>query len=156
MDYLGLTTTAQIRAVLTVSETDLPDEIIDGFGIEDDLGAALDLALKALDPVWTQIPLDSPNGRRIKLFAKYFCAATLAVTAQTFILKKIADGSNEGQRSDKDGFLWMAPALLNKANGYINLILDDLDLTPVAVAPFRLMTRVIPERDPITEPRAAI
>ena len=155
MDYLGLTTTNQIRAVLTVSPADLPDSVIDGYGIDDDLGAALDVALKGTDPAWKDMPADSANGRRLRLFAKYYCAATLAVTAQSFILKQQTDGSNAAQRSDKDGYAWMAPALLSKANGFIDAILDELGMTPVVIAPLSLMKRVIPDRDPITEPRAS-
>lgn len=152
MDYLGLTTTEQIRAVLTVSEDDLPDEVIDGFGIADDAEEVLDSSV----PTWQVIMQDpaSKNARRLRLFAKYFCAGTLAVVAQNFILKKSTDGSNEGQRSDKDGFAWMAPALLGKANGYIGLIQDDLGTTPIVAEPFSIMSRVPPDRDVITEPRS--
>ena len=51
MAYLDLTTTSQIRAVLTVSETDLPDEVIEGYGLDDDLGSLLDKNL----PTWSAI-----------------------------------------------------------------------------------------------------
>lgn len=154
MDFLGLTTTEQIRAVLTVSETDLPDEVIDTYGIDDDLAEALEGSI----PTWEGIIVtpDTKNSRRLRLFAKYYCAATLAVMAQTFILKKDTDGSNEGQRSDKDGFAWMAPALLAKANGYVLLIQEDLGTAPEAVSPVSLMTRVVPDRDVITQPRALL
>lgn len=152
MEFLGLTNTEQMRSVLTIDEFDLPDEIINTYGIDDDLAEALEGSV----PTWEEILLDpdSKNARRLRLFAKYFCAGTLAVMAQTFILKKDTDGSNEGQRSDKDGYAWMAPALLNKANGYISLIQEDLGTTPDPITPLSVISRVVPDRDVITEPRS--
>lgn len=150
MDYLGLTSTEQIRSVLTVSEADLPDRVIDGFGLADDLGALLDKAL----PTWeVLLAAGGKNARLLKLIGKYFCAGTLAGTAQVFVLKKNTDGSNEGQRSDKDGWLWMSAHFLGKADEALGDILDDLGLTPEVVLPFRVFTRVIPDRDPVTTPR---
>lgn len=163
MDYLGLTNTAQIRATLTIGEEDLDDEQIDGYGLDDDLGEALDTALKGLaqkspPTTWQEIAAEpaNPNSRRLRLFAKFFCAGTLAVTAQSFVLKKIADGSNEAQRSDKDGFAWMAPTLFARAQGYLDQLVEDLGITPEPLAPFSIMKRVVPGRDPITEPRSAV
>ena len=149
MAYLDLTTTSQIRAVLTVSETDLPDEVIEGYGLDDDLGSLLDKNL----PTWSVIAAASgPNARRLRLVAKYYCAGTIARMAQLFVLKKDTDGSNEGQRSDKDGWMWVAASLLGQAERYLNEIKDDLSL-PQADANFTVFSRVIPTRDPITEPR---
>lgn len=158
MDYLGLTTTLQIRATLTVSEEDLADSELDAFGLEDDLAVALDSAFKGAPVTWESIAQDvtvplPTNTRRLRVFAKYFCAATLAVTAQNFILKKIADGSNEAGRSDKDGYAWMAPALMAKAEEALDAIMDDLEVV-VEVKPLSVISRVIPDRDPITTPRA--
>lgn len=150
MDYLGLTSTEQIRAVLTVSEADLPDRVIDGFGLDDDLGALLDKAL----PTWeAMLAAGGKNARLLRLIGKYYCAGTLAGTAQVFVLKKQTDGSNEGQRSDKDGWLWMSVLFLGKADDALDEILDDLGLTPEVVLPNRVFTRVIPDRDPVTTPR---
>lgn len=150
MDYLGLTSTEQIRSVLTVSEADLPDRVIDGFGLDDDLGALLDKAL----PTWEVIlAADGKNARLLRLIGKYYCAGTLAGTAQVFVLKKQTDGSNEGQRSDKDGWLWMSAHFLGKADAALDDILDDLGLIPETVLPSRVFSRVIPDRDPVTTPR---
>lgn len=150
MDYLGLTSTEQIRAVLTVSEADLPDRVIDAFGLADDLGALLDKAL----PTWEAIlAAGGKNGRLLKLIGKYYCAGTLAGTAQVFVLKKQTDGSNEGQRSDKDGWLWMSGHFLGKADEALDEILDDLGMLPEVVLPNRVFARVVPDRDPITTPR---
>lgn len=154
MAYHELTTTAQIRNVLTVSESDLPDEVIEGYGLEDDMAAVLD---KALPGVWEPI-IVAPNPgkqlRLLRLFAKYFCAGSMARTAQVFVLKKTTDGSNEGQRSDKDGWLWLSGSLLGQATAALDDLVDDLGLTPPDVVPYSQIGRVVPDRDPITTPRA--
>ncbi|MNQ54509.1 hypothetical protein D3C85_685770 [compost metagenome] len=147
MAYLELTSSAQIRSVLTVSPADLPDEVLTGYGLEDDLGQWLDKQL----PTWETLT-DAKHTRLLRLAAKYFCAGTVAKTAQVFALKKKTDGSNEGQRSDKDGFAWMAPALLANAQTAITDLLDDLDLLPEDATPL-FISAARPTRDPITEPR---
>lgn len=153
MAYHELTTTEQIRNVLTVSKADLPDQVIEGYGLEDDLGAVLD---KALPGVWEPIVASGLPGKQLRLlrlFAKYFCAGSLAKTAQVFVLKKITDGSNEGQRSDKDGWLWLSATLLGQATAALDELVDDLGLTPPDVVPYSQISRVVPSRDPITTPR---
>lgn len=157
--YLDLTTTKQILAVLAVDDTDIDAEKIEAQGLDDDLGAQLD---KALPGVWEGIaagtgPLASDARlRKLRLVAKYFCAGTVARMAQVFILKKDTDGSNEGQRSDKDGWLWMSDRLMATANDHLQDLLTDLELVPATAMPFRMFVRVIPDRDPITEPRVAL
>lgn len=150
MAYFDLTSVEQIRAVLTVSETDLPDEVIEGYTVDDDLGNKLDKEL----PTWAAIiEAGGANARRLRLVAKYFCAGTIARMAQIFVLKKDTDGSNEGQRSDKDGWMWVSASLLGQADGFIDEIKDDLGM-PRAEAKFTVFSRVIPTRDPITTPRS--
>lgn len=155
--YFDLTTTKQILAVLTVDDTDIDAEKLEAQGLDDDLGAQLDAALPGL---WEGLanetgPKASPARlRKLRLVAKYFCAATVARMAQVFILKKDTDGSNEGQRSDKDGWLWMSTRLMETANGHLKDLLTDLELVPETAAPFQMFVRVTPERDPITTPRA--
>lgn len=151
MDYLGLTTTEQILNVLTVDEEDLSQEQIDGYGLIDDL--TIDLVSQL--PTWADVlATGSPvNQARLRSYAKYFCAGTLAVSAQVFVLKKATDGNNEGQRSDKDGWEFLSLKFLSKAQGFMDDLLEDLDLTPaVTVTP--IIGRVIPDRDVITEPRS--
>lgn len=158
MAYFDLTSTAQILAVLTVDDTDIDAEKIEAQGLDDDLGAQLDGALPG---IWSGIadstgPKASPERlRKLKLVAKYFCAGTVARMAQVFILKKDTDGSNEGQRSDKDGWLWMSDRLMETANQHLSDLLKDLELVPETAMPYRMFVRVTPDRDPITQPRAA-
>lgn len=156
MPYFDLTSTAQILAVLTVDDTDIDAEKIEAQGLDDDLGAQLD---EALPDVWSGIAdgtgaeASDARLRKLKLVAKYFCAGTVARMAQVFILKKDTDGSNEGQRSDKDGWLWMSERLLETANKHLADLLKDLELTPETTMPYRMFVRVTPDRDPVTEPR---
>ncbi|QYW06468.1 hypothetical protein uan_056 [Pseudomonas phage UAntarctica] len=154
MPYYELTSTDQIRAVLTVDSSDLPDRIIEAYSLEDDMAAALD---KALPDVWEPISSGQAGKqlRLLKLFAKYFCAGTMAKTAQVFVLKKTTDGSNEGQRSDKDGWLWLSGLLLGKAQAALDELVDDLGLTPADTKMYSQIGRVTPDRDPITTPRSS-
>jgi hypothetical protein len=158
MPYFDLTSTAQILAVLTVDDTDIDAEKIEAQGLDDDLGAQLDEALPGIwsgiaDGTGTEFTVE--RQRKLKLAAKYFCAGTVARMAQVFILKKDTDGSNEGQRSDKDGWLWMSQRLLETANKHMGDLLKDLKLVAPTAMPYQMFVRVVPDRDPITEPRAA-
>lgn len=147
MDILSLTSTDQIRAVLTVSEEDLPEETLVAYGLEDDLGENLDKWYSG----W-EAETGAPLQRKLRLYAKYFCAATVAGMAQTFILKKMTDGANEGQRSDIDGFAHLAVTLWGKAAAVKEDILDILDPSRDP-APYGLIGVVRPARDVITEGR---
>ena len=151
MDYLGLTSTEQVIAVLTIDEgEDLTLEQVDAYGLVDDLTIALESQL----PTWADVLASGStvNQARLKAFAKYFCAGTLAVTAQVFVLKKATDGNNEGQRSDKDGWEGLSEKFLARASGLMADILDDLQLTPT-VTRTPLVGVVNPDRDVITQPR---
>lgn len=144
MNLMDLLTPDRIRSVLTVSPSDLPDSVIMSYGLEDDIGVELDTRM----PNWSTVS-DSVTLRKLRLFVKYRAAAIVAATAPVFILKKSTDGNNEGQRSDKDGFLWLSDRLNKKADK----IIADLIGADVSSYSFSLVGRVIPARDPVTEPR---
>ena len=153
MDYFGLTSNQQIMGVLTVDSSDIDESTIESYGLEDDLGRFLDAV-----PEWETIAADvavpsSKNKRRLRIAAKYFCAGMVGKRAQVFILKKSTDGSNEGQRSDKDGWAWLAEGLLNDAYAALNEVLDDLGLIPEPVMPYNVISVSIPDRDPVKTPR---
>lgn len=151
MDFFGLTTVAQIRAVLTVDEMDLDDDTIESYGLDDDLGAYLD-AVEGWEVI---AATPSKNQRSLRIIAKNFCAGTLAKRAQVFVLKKFTDGSNEGGRSDKDGWAWMAEGLLKDAQTALDDLLEDLGQLPEPVEPSSVIMISIPTRDPIKTPRTA-
>lgn len=126
---------------------DLPDSVLEGYGLEDDIEALLDSRLET----WRE--LEEPKHlRSLRLYTKFKAASIVAITAQLFVLKKNSDGSNEGQRSDKDGFLWLSKSLSDKAEAVMGQLLEDLELAGQE-ATFDLVGRSIPTRDPIVEPR---
>lgn len=153
MSFYDLTTNDQIRSVLTVTEDDLDDSVIDSYGLDDDLGRFLDAV-----PDWEAIiaaPVKPRHLRSLKLAAKYFCAGTIGKKAQVFILKKSTDGSNEGQRSDKDGWAWLGEGLMQEAQDVIAELLIELGVEPEPVTPISVIAISIPDRDPIKTPRTA-
>lgn len=152
MAYLDLTTTEQIRAVMAAEFEDIEDETIEAQNLDDDLLIALGSAL----PTWAAVLADDTkpvNQARLRVFAKYFCAGTVGFMAQAIYLKKSTDGNNESGRSDKDGWTFVAQGFLNKAKEHMDAILADLGLTPAPTA-FSFVSRVPPDRDPITTPRS--
>ena len=137
----------QIRAVLTVSEADLPDEVMEDFGLADEIEDILDDRV----PSWSEVVLPKLQ-RKLRVFVKYKAAATIALMAPVFVLKKMTDGANEGQRSDRDGFRWLAEELDAKAEKALAGLLEELDVE-VFTGYSELVGVVNPLRDPITEPR---
>lgn len=147
IDISDLLDLQQVRNILTVSPADLPDEVLNGYGLEDDVEAALDKRLET----WRTL-VDDKHIRSLRLYIKYKAAALVALTAPVFVLKKSTDGSNEGQRSDRDGFLWLAGSLASRADAVMDDLLADLDLS-VGVGQVDLVGKSVPSRDPIVEPR---
>lgn len=144
---LSLTSYSQIRGVITVSERDLPDEVLQAMALEDDLEADL---LEWL-PEWESLS-DVAEAQRLRLFAKYFCAGNVADMAQVFVLKKDTDGSNEGQRSDVDGFKELAQVLKAKAQMHKAALANMLGIQVSRT--YSQVSVSSPARDVITEARA--
>jgi hypothetical protein len=136
-----------IRSVLTISDSNLPDSVIENYGLEDEIGAFLDKVI----PDWFDIETGRPL-RLLRIFIKYKAAAIIAATAPIFVLKKETDGNNEGQRSDRDGFLWVADRMAAKANEALTELMDELEIErPGGI--FDLVGKVEPLRDVILTPR---
>lgn len=161
MPLFSLTTFDQIRGVLTVSQADLPDETLASYGLDDDLAVELDgwagdwqamITAGQAEPAAAE---DVKKYRLLRLFAKYFCAAAVAATAPVFVLTKSTDGSNEGQRSDQEGFLWLQRAMMAKAAQFREQLLE-LVGSLQASAPVTIISRVTPARDPVTEARSDV
>lgn len=150
MSILQLTSFDQIRGVLAVSPSDLPDEVLEPLVLEDDLSDDLSDWL----PSWESLrDGDSQQeSRALRLYAKYRCAAWVAVSAQNFILTQFTDGANAGQRSDREGFSHLKGHLEERAQRYQDKLLeltspgDNAAATPV-------MSAVTPSRDPVAEGR---
>lgn len=137
----------QVRNILTVSAEDLPDSVLVGYGLEDDLAADLDEKLEN----W-QALTEAKHLRSLRLYVKYRASAIVALTAPIFVLKKNSDGSNEGQRSDRDGFLWLANSLNERAGKVMAALQEELGQV-VSVVGMDLVGKSTPARDPITQPR---
>lgn len=154
MDFYGLTSINQIRGVLTVTDDDIDDSTIQDFGLDDDLAQFLDGVKdwEAMAADKTEPP--AKNLRRLRRAAKYFCAGQLAKRAQVFMLKKSTDGSNEMQRSDKDGWLWMAAQLLDDAKAALEEILLDQGKEVDPLLPYNVISISTPDRDPVRTPRS--
>lgn len=149
MDILGLTTFDQVRGVLTVSVRDLPDSVLQNYGLEDDL----DVDLSSWLEDYTTKVADSPRiAKLVNLYAKYRCAAWLAASGQNFIYTQMSDGTNQAQRSDTEGFQALRIHLESRALHYREKVQEELSEESVVVAP--LFGRVSPTRDPVTEPRS--
>lgn len=146
MDILGLTSSNQVRAILTVSESDLPDTVLESYGIVDDLR----LDLISWVPSWETLT-DPLEVLPLRLYAKYFCASLVATTADVFILKKKSDGENEGQRNGLS-YAELANTLSRKAANYKSALLAELGNTPAAATTF--ISTASPDRDVITEGRS--
>lgn len=145
MDVLGLTSYSQIRAVLTVSPEDLPDETMRSYGVEDDL----ELELTEWLPDWEAIS-DDKQELHLRLFAKYFCAASIGTTASIFVLTQSSDGENAGQRSPGDTQKVIAE-LMNKASVHKAELLKNMGGTETSYPSFMSISK--PSRDVITEGR---
>ena len=149
MDILGLTTFNQVRGVLTVSVRDLPDSVLQNYGLEDDLDVDLG---SWLEDYAAKIAANERLAKLVKLYAKYRCAAWLAASGQNFIYTQMSDGTNQAQRSDTEGFQALRIHLESRAMYYREKAQEELSEDAIAVAP--LFGRVSPTRNPVTEPRS--
>lgn len=151
MTVLDLTSFDQIRGVLAVSPNDLPNEILEPYGLEEDL--EVDLSGWVGD--WQRIR-DSGAARQqmmLKLYAKYRCAAWVAAAGQNFMFTRFTDGANEGQRSDAEGFEKLKNHMESRAASYREQLEESLSPT-YSASRTTLFGRVTPGRDPVTEGRS--
>lgn len=156
IDILNLTTSQQIRALLGVTSADLPDDMVEGMGLVDDLTEELYGWLEE----WAEVR-DSGTDRQqrlLRLYAKYQASAYAAASAQNFVLNKMSDGANIGERTelDLDAFNALRESLTARAMGYRSDLLYDLageSETDTSVA-VTLFGGVTPSRDPVTEGRS--
>lgn len=148
---LQLTSFDQIRGVLTVSPADLPDEVLQAYGLEDDLEVDLSGWLEN----WQGV-LDSGTPREtllLRLYAKYRCAALVAASGQNFTLTQFTDGANAGQRSDTEGFQKLREHMESRASDYRLKLEDELSVA-LSTPTTSIMGVANPARNPVTEGRS--
>lgn len=148
---LDLTTFSQIRGVLTVSSADLPDQVLEPYGLEDDLRVDLEGWVDG----WEAIRDGSETRPKtlLRLYAKYRCAALVAASGQNFTLTSFTDGANAGQRSDVEGFQKLREHMESRASHYRQQLEDELS-SAFSVEPVAIMGRATPSRNPVTEGRS--
>lgn len=147
---LDLTSNSQIRGVLTVSQADLPDEVLQDYGLEDDLMVDLYSWLEGWEDV-----RDGGSGQEkllLKLYAKYRCAALVAASGQNFTLTQFTDGANAGQRSDSEGFQKLREHMERRASEYKIKLQDELSVT-FSTHSVPVMGAARPRRNPVEEGR---
>lgn len=141
----------QSRACLGLDETDLDDDMIAAWGFDDEL----ELELASWLPQYPEVAA-SPTQKghlRLRVFCKYYVAALMAGSANSFVLKVQSDGANRGERFQTD---WQHMAEDMRAKAYQNkkLLLEDLGVQVVDSAP-SIVSVASPNRDPVTRPRPA-
>lgn len=148
---LQLTSFDQIRGVLTVSPADLPDEVLQAYGLEDDLEVDLSGWLEN----WQDV-LNSGSPREtllLRIYAKYRCAALVAASGQNFTLTQFTDGANAGQRSDAEGFQKLREHMESRASDYRLKLEDELSVA-LSTPTTSIMGVANPARNPVTEGRS--
>jgi len=151
MTVLDLTSFDQIRGVLAVSPSDLPDEILTPYSLEDDLEVDLDGWAEG----WREVRATGEKRQQtlLKLYAKYRCAAWVAAAGQNFMFTRFTDGANQGQRSDAEGFEKLKRHMEARAASYREQLEEALSATYTATRA-TLFGRATPSRDPNIEGRS--
>lgn len=150
-DILGLTSFSQVRAVLSVSGADLPDARLAAYALDDDLGVELDSWVEDWQAL---LAAGERPAQLLKLYAKYQCAAWVAVAAQNFTLQQLTDGANAATRSTNVDFDHLREHLAGRAAYYRELLQDLLETQEgEGGTGLTVLSRVTPSRDPVTEGR---
>lgn len=143
----------QVRGVLGLDPFDLKDQKLDNWGILDDLYIDLESWL----PNFEALAADPEKGpamtRRLRVYAKNYCASICIKVGVTYITKVWTDGEAKFERFEGDweqlaaDFKANADRIKLNINTYLGLVTttDDSGFTIAAVAS--------PDRDPVTTPR---
>lgn len=157
-DLLGLTSSEKVRASMGLSGRDLPDAVMDQMDIADELQVVLESWLPDWESHLATGAAEAASAvekgllRTLRVYAKYQAAAILAVSAQNFVLERLSDGENEGQRN-LEGIAGYRHVLQSKADEHRVLIENVLDSQRQADLVLTLFGVSVPDRDPVTEGR---
>lgn len=153
--FQGLTNPGQIRSVLGIAESEeLTDAYVIHSGVAEELEA--DLLSWVTYPVADLITLGtgtSPTAKARKqylwlaAYAKYFCAAQIAISFSILIQKSISDGQNEVVRQNQN--LEDLLGLLRAArDSFKSKFLTESGQAPAV--PAGIMSVISPSYDPVT------
>lgn len=153
--FQGLTNPGQLRSVLGISESEeLSDTYVSYSGVSEELEAdLLSWVTYSIDDLITLGTGTSPTpkARRqylwLAAYAKYFCAAQLAISFSILIQKSISDGQNEVVRQNQnlEDLLGMLRAA---RDSFKNKFLAESGQAPAAAA--GIMSSISPSYDPVT------
>jgi hypothetical protein len=153
--FMSLTGFAAIKATLGLTNAaELPDAYITSSGVAEELEADLLAWVPYSIPELVAIGAGdnpTPKARQqylwLSAYARYFCAASLAVSFAILIQKSITDGQNELVRQDQKLSDFLA-ALRASRDAYKNRFLDVSGQTTQAAA--GIMSSIQPSFDPVT------
>lgn len=138
----------QIRSVLTVSKADLPDSILAGYGLEDDLL----VELMSWFPNFTEVT-DGLVAVKLRLFAKLHCSSLIAKTAPVFVLTRISSGDKTTERNTSESLQYLSGMLASQAQSLKASISADVGLIS-GLETIEFVSVSKPYRDVVTEERA--
>lgn len=152
IDILGLTSTAEVRAVLAISVAEASDQLLIDFSLENEL--KLDL-LDWRDDYKTIIS-DGADGTPtatqqrnlllLKKFAKYFCVHKIIVAGEVFVAQMVSDGNSQFKRYAADWELIRGRIAAEASAAKADLI-EAVDSTTPST--HTIMGKSTPEYDPV-------
>ena len=152
---LGVTNSDAVRTALGVSDEELNDEYIESsevaIELQEDLADWCSLSISDLIDNFESSTPDADKLRQLRLislYAKYFCAYTIAQAADLLFVERQGDGQNDSQRSRRTSYndlLNRLSASMNKYRDMVNASAGD----PVS-SPASVFSGVIPGFDPVT------
>ena len=152
LEFLGLTTSLAVRAVLGLDETELPDSSFLDMGVEEDLEADLDewtpepyvdIISKGSAPGASDIEIK--NLRLLKQYAKYKVAQSFLVSLPAGAAVKISDGHNVFNRSS-DFISLLSDSIYDRLSNLKQILRKSYGLS----SSMNLVSSVTPSYDPVT------
>lgn len=152
-DILNVVSFSTVRAVLGISETDAPDEVMSAFGLTDDLKLDLSEWLEDYQAILANTWTGTAANReyiypRVVAYTKYQCAGMVCKALPGLMLKRISDGENESQRFDGIKFEKIAEQMFGQAGRYREQIENRIS-SSTATATVNFFGVVAPDYDPV-------
>ncbi len=152
-DILGVVSYDTVRALLGLTLEDVDDTALSSFLVEQDV--TLDL-LKWFPDYTTVLDSSYPDQSKLALlelslnaYIKYYSAWIVSFALEGMMLKKLTDGENEGQRSDKINYQQIRDNLRIKAE-LLKKDISEAVAPDISVSQLSLFSVVTPSYDPVT------